>query len=222
MVEDLLLQTGLKNARFNTGLVPGEQSPPLLLSCCSWGRSRALGFALPVWKGWSCLLASYSVLYGGGKMWMSLCGLKWTLLTAKCSDDSGSWWVLLWPHLSEICAPAAVSVCSANLQALLAMSLKAKRPCRHPVTKLWGLLCPGAGGGLGSAFHTGAADGGRRRLLTVPLSFNLGTAVLKSLLVSFDLRPPTAKLWLPNSWQVPFKPSLILCAFWYLSQHVQF
>lgn len=118
----------------------------------SWGRSKALGFALPVWKGWSCLLESYSVLYGGHEMWMSLSGLKWTLF----SGDSDGWLVLLWPDLWEICAPAAVSLCSVSLQALLAMSCRepqSKRPhwspCRHPVTKLWALFCPGAGGGLG-------------------------------------------------------------------------
>ena len=45
--------------------------------------------------------------------------------------------------------------------------------------------------------------------MTIALSINLGSAVLKTLLVSFDLRPPTAKLWLPSSCQVAFKPSLI-------------
>lgn len=54
-----------------------------------------------------------------------------------------------------------------------------------------------------------AADGGRGQLLTNALSLNLGTAVLKTLLISFDLRPPTAELWLPSSRQVVFKPSLI-------------
>lgn len=44
--------------------------------------------------------------------------------------------------------------------------------------------------------------------MTIALSINLGTAVLKTLLLSFDLRPPTAKLWLPSSCQVAFKPSL--------------
>ena len=121
----------------------------------SWVRSKALGFALPMWKGWSCLLASSSVLYGECKMWVSLSRLKWTLFTPKCSGDSDSWLVLLWPDLSEICAPAAVSVCSVSLQALLAMSCGEPQtqcphwsPNRHPVTKLWGLFCPGAGGGL--------------------------------------------------------------------------
>lgn len=44
--------------------------------------------------------------------------------------------------------------------------------------------------------------------MTIALSINLGTAVLKTLLVSFELRPPTAKLCLPTSCQVAFKRSL--------------
>lgn len=96
-------------------------------------------------------------------------------------------------------------------------------PRRHPVTELWGLFCPGQGE-VWAVFRAVAADGGRRQLLTIALSVNLGTAVLKTLLVSFDLRPPTDKLWLPSSCQVVFKPSSIAvrCAFWYLSQHIQF
>lgn len=64
-------------------------------------------------------------------------------------------------------------------------------------------------GEVWAAFDSVAADGGRRQLFTNALSVNLGTAVLKTLLVSFDLRPPTAELWLPSSCQVAFKPSLI-------------
>lgn len=46
-------------------------------------------------------------------------------------------------------------------------------------------------------------------MLTIAPSINMGSAVLKTLLVSFDLRSPTVKLWLPSSCQAAFKPSLI-------------
>lgn len=68
-------------------------------------------------------------------------------------------------------------------------------------------------GEVWAVFHTVTADGGRRQLLTIALSINLGTAVLKTLLVSFDLRPLTAKQWLPSSRHVVFKPSCVPCAF---------
>lgn len=112
--------------------------------------------------------------------------------------------------MSVALATSLRDVCSCSCVSLQCKSAgpgssepQSQEPLQAP--KLGGLFCAGAGGGLASAFH--AADGGRRQLLPVALPINLGTAVLKALLLSSDLRPPTAQLWLPGSWQVPFKPS---------------
>lgn len=190
-----------RNVQFQTGLFPGEHLPLSLLLGCCWGEAKCWALHYLCGKVDCACWHLYSMLYGEHKMWMLLHGLKWTLCTAKCISDSG-WRALLWPHLRALCSCSSVFLQGESAGPVSEpQSIHTGAPASTQFPNWGGSFVQGQQE-VWAAFHPGLHGVGRRQLLPAALSINLGTAVLRTLLVSLDLRPPTAKLRLPSPRQV--------------------
>lgn len=135
--------------------------------------------------------------------------MKWTLFQAKCSQL-----VLLWPHIRDCCFCCSVSLQCKSTGDEQQRAFKAASPGKPPQALSYHAVGPHLswGGGFWAAFHTAAADGGRRQLLTVLCPLIWALLCRRLSFFSLCLRPPTVKLWLPGSYQVTsFNSCVHLC-----------
>lgn len=113
---------------------------------------------------------------------MSLCAIKWTLFQAKCSGDSDSQLVLLWPDIRDCCFCCSVSLQCKSTGDEQQEALKAASPGEPSQALSYHAVGPllSWGGGVLGCLSYCCCRWRKETVVDCSLSINLGTALQKA------------------------------------------